>query len=344
MPTYQPPGVYREETATPLPPLRLPACDLTAFVGACESGPLGEPLEVGDWRQFKALFGGDWPGGQLPLAVRLYFRNGGRRALILRCSDEVDASLLAPLEPHRPDLLCLPAERLPEGTVAAAQTWCQAQGCFLLVDPPAEWETLADLRDGHAALSPPSAFAALYYPRLRLPDRAGALVPCGAVAGVIQRVARSRGLWHHAAGLEAPLLGVAGFAHEITRFEQEEIAPWQINLLRRLRDEALVWGARTRMRDGERHYLAVERFLLALRRTLEAALAERPQALASRAGALLTRLHQAGALRGARPEEAWFLRQEPDGLLLGLALLRPAEFRILKITSGENVGPGDGGA
>lgn len=77
------PGVYEA------PPARagvaVARLDRAAFIGLAERGPLHTPVDVGDWSDFQRLFGDAAPGLLLPQAVRLFFANGGRRCLVVRC-------------------------------------------------------------------------------------------------------------------------------------------------------------------------------------------------------------------------------------------------------------------
>jgi hypothetical protein len=79
------------------PPLAeaLPRLDIAAFVGFAASGPLHTPVAVEDPSQFAAVFGADAPlawdpqrgarvSSHLGPSVRAFFRNGGRRAWIVR--------------------------------------------------------------------------------------------------------------------------------------------------------------------------------------------------------------------------------------------------------------------
>src|SRR5262245_20490364 len=73
--------------------------DVAAFVGFAASGPLDVPVPVEDPAQFADVFGEDaalaWDPasgsavrGQLGPATRAFFRNGGRRAWVVRVAGE----------------------------------------------------------------------------------------------------------------------------------------------------------------------------------------------------------------------------------------------------------------
>lgn len=362
MPRYQPPGTYVEELPTP-PPIMALAGDVTAFVGHSATGPVGAPTTVFNVTAFEQSFGAlDWPGGHLPRAVELFFANGGRHAIILRAAPETPLSaealggtLLPALEGQAVNLLCLPPplpdDGLPAGALAAAQAWCEPRHVLLLIDPPPDWHDTAAALAGEPGLAPRSAASAVYFPRLRMAQ--GTTVPCGAVAGVIARTHATRGVWRSPAGGEAELRAVSGLTLDLRRQEQERLTPGRINALRLLRDQYLVWGARTRSADSERKYIAMVRLAWliedSLRQGLAWTAAARNEAptwalVRERAEGFLRRLHRDGGLAGASEREAYVVRCGADTMTaadgaagrlvceVGVALLRPAEFTVLRLT------------
>ncbi len=80
-----PPGVYEERPAVARRArVRL---DVAAFIGLAERGPVNTPVAIEDPARFERLFGRALPGLLLPQAVRLFFANGGRRCVVVRCLD-----------------------------------------------------------------------------------------------------------------------------------------------------------------------------------------------------------------------------------------------------------------
>ncbi|WHO39163.1 hypothetical protein PMI04_000740 [Sphingobium sp. AP49] len=80
-----PPGVYEVQAgAEQRKQVRL---DMAAFVGLAERGPVGIPVPLQSWPAFQAAFGAPIEGLQGPLAVRLFFENGGRQCLFIRVVD-----------------------------------------------------------------------------------------------------------------------------------------------------------------------------------------------------------------------------------------------------------------
>lgn len=89
MSVYQRPGVYVEETLNPLPPvIGADTLSIAAFIGAADRGP-STPTLVTSWSQYIAKFGG-WNTintNDLPMAVYLFFSNGGTNAVVSRVVD-----------------------------------------------------------------------------------------------------------------------------------------------------------------------------------------------------------------------------------------------------------------
>lgn len=81
------PGVYVEEVPRgPLPIVPL-ATSVTAFVGRAERGPVNKAVAVGSEAAFEAVFGALAADSGLGYAVRAFFANGGRSAVIVRVDD-----------------------------------------------------------------------------------------------------------------------------------------------------------------------------------------------------------------------------------------------------------------
>ena len=92
------PGVYIQESLTAVQPVTGPNSDsVAAFVGGNDRGPV-TPTLVTSWNQYTSLFG-TWntstvnpATNDLPLAVYLFFANGGRQAYINRVVYSGDVS------------------------------------------------------------------------------------------------------------------------------------------------------------------------------------------------------------------------------------------------------------
>ena len=74
----------------------------TAFVGACERGPLNSPTLVHSFGEFLQVFGSSGSDHPLPHAIQLFFANGGQNALVVRVANNA-----------RPAYIDLPGEGGP---------------------------------------------------------------------------------------------------------------------------------------------------------------------------------------------------------------------------------------
>jgi phage tail sheath protein FI len=342
VPEYVTPGVYVEELADPPSVGRLPT-DVVGFVGTAAQGLLDEPVEVTSWAEFETMFGGPVAGCGLPYAVRDFFANGGRRAVVVRVEGSgvptVEALVGAAGSGMRaldrvPDLnlLAIPPEEggdLPPDAAAAAYDWCLGRRAVLLLDGPAGWTSAAGAAtaarsDLAAEVGASGRNAALYWPRLVQPDplrpgrqRTGSVV--GAVAGVIARTDATTGVWKAPAGGGAMLSGVDSLSATVTDAEHGVLNLLGINCLRQFPDRAgpVLWGARTLSSDPEWKYLPVRRLLLHIEESLsrgtqwavlEPSIEATWARVRSQCEDFLVDLWRRGAFPGSRPSEAFFVR------------------------------------
>jgi hypothetical protein len=208
-------------------------------------------------------------------------------------------------------------------------------------------------------------FAALYYPWLEIRDptrRNGArllMPPSGHVAGVFARVDAQRGV--HKAPANEVLSGVLGLERIVTDNQQGPLNLAGVNVLRIFPGQArpVIWGARTTVRTDVTDwiYINVRRLLLFIEESIEEGIrfaVFEPnnlalwQKLRRTITEFLTRVWRDGALFGATPEEAFFVRIDealnpPETRALGrlfievgVAPVRPAEFIIVRIGLSEN--------
>lgn len=336
---------------------RLPT-SVVGFVGAAEAGPVGAPVAVRSAEEYHATFGpsldADRPLGR---AVDLFFVNGGRSAVVVRAEGAAPGQL-APdegrggvhaLGDSGVTVLVLPGLTAahPE-QVRAALSWCAAYRATLLLDlPPGPWTSATGAALGE--IEEHRERVAAYHPWV-LAD--GLPVPaCGAVAGVVARTDRERGVWQAPAGVG--LNGIGGLVEVVNDRQGEELARLGVNLLREFVGRGpLVWGARTlsvgRTTEPARRYLNVRRLTDHVLASLTAGLAFVQQeandaALWSRVRQLtedfLHELWWRGALQGSKPEQAYLARCGPGDtmtqedvtagvcvLLVGFAPVRPGEF------------------
>lgn len=182
--------------------------------------------------------------------------------------------------------------------------------------------------------------------------------PSGAVAGVYAATDRTRGVWKAPANVG--LKSVVGPAVKIDNKEQEDLnvhpTGKSINAIRTFTGRGtLVWGARTLSgNDNEWRYVSVRRFYNMVEESVKKATEPftfenndkntwvKVKAMIEN---YLVLQWRAGALQGAKPEEAFFvhvgLGETMTGLdilegrmivEIGLAVVRPAEFIILRFS------------
>lgn len=184
------------------------------------------------------------------------------------------------------------------------------------------------------------------------------LPPSAAVAGVYAKVDADRGVWKAPANVS--LNRVSGPSRKITNLENGDfnVHPTgkSVNVIRSFTGKGtLVWGARTL--DGnsnEWKYIPVRRFFIMVEESVKKATEPfvfEPNSAATwvKVKAMienfLTLQWRAGALMGAKPGEAFFVKvglgetMTQDDILngrmiveIGLAVVRPAEFIILRFS------------
>ncbi len=329
------PGTYVEEAAASPPRIEPVDPSVSAIVGPAADGPLDEVVAVSSAAQAADRFGaGSW----LAVAVADHLAAGGRSVLAVRAST-TEAGLGA-LEGLGVRLLVVDSD------LAAAYAWCVEHRAFLVADADPGGELPEGLgRD-----------AAAYHPPLLGPD--GSVRPCApAVSGVIVHSDHDRGVWRPPAGTAA----VLPFPLAATGVDPDHMAERGVNALRVLGDRTVVWGARTAAwQDPEWKYVNVRRAVVVLEEALARGLGwvafepnDEPLWTQVRASVeqFLVPWWRHGALVGAKTSEAYFVRCDRSTtteadlaagrlvLLVGLALLRPAEFVVLRLDLRTATGP-----
>ena len=219
---------------------------------------------------------------------------------------------------------------------------------------------IKDWLDAHGNFR--SRNAALFFPRLRIPDpllnnQVGEFAPCGAVAGVFARTDAARGIWKAPAGLDASLNGVPQLRSVLTDAENGQLNQLGINCLRSFPAAGrVVWGARTlRGADqlaDEYKYIPVRRTALYIEESLYRGLQwvvfepnDEPlwAQIRLNVGAFMHTMFRQGAFQGASPRDAYFVKCDSEvttqddinrgvvNVLVGFAPLKPAEFVIISI-------------
>jgi hypothetical protein len=371
MPTFQTPGVHRAEVF-PSPTVAL-RTSVPLFLGLTADGPRESPERLTLWGQFGERFAGSATAGFLADAVRGFFANGGEVCHVVRLDDTVDpvealgAGLEAGAELDEVDLVCLPdATRLrrpgelptlpPDTTLVGALQravidHCELEGTRVAIldslPHAGQSAVLAQRRD----LS--SSNATLYYPWILVqPDRDTAarfVPPCGHVAGIYATSDRRVGV--HKAPANEAVEGALDLELAVTDDLQAVLNPVGVNCLRAFPGRGIrVWGARTLATEAAWTYVNVRRLILTAARWIEVNLAgtlfePNDETLWGRIRreltAYFTELYRQGALKGATPEQAFYVRcdattnpgREPGRIVaeVGLAAAAPNEFIVVYV-------------
>jgi uncharacterized protein len=247
-----------------------------------------------------------------------------------------------------------------EGSIVTAESLAQDESMLALIAQIREAENSAEANTQCALLN--EQLYALHAQARQWIDAANTalntLPACGAVAGVYATTDQARGIWKAPANES-----LQHVSHPVFNFNDQQQAEYNvdvnsgksINLIRIFQGKGTrVWGARTLAgNDNEWRYISVRRFY----RWIEASTSTGLQALVfepndantwMRAQAMienfLNLLWRQGALQGSKPEHAFFVQvglgktmtanDIAQGWMLieiGLAVVRPAEFMVLRM-------------
>ncbi len=224
-----------------------------------------------------------------------------------------------------------------------------------------------------AGVRPPnSAYCALYYPKLiiREPEPYGngenvAVPPSGHMAGIYARTDRNRGV--HKAPANEGFRTALGLTDRVARFEQGGLNKHGVNCLRYFASSGIrVWGARTLAPEAsEWRYINVRRLFNMVKESIAEGtswIVFEPNdellwgTVIRDVSAFLTTLWLDGALFGATPAEAFFVKCDAEnnppetrdqGQLIidvGIAPVKPAEFVTFRIGQYAGGGAASGSA
>jgi Bacteriophage tail sheath protein len=349
--------------------------------------PAKEPKLITNWGQFTTAFGTfsiDKLQNRLAHAVYGFFNNGGSRCYVMRFADlsalKADLTALAPFEAV--DEIALVAApgfsdeddgNVDENVRKTVQNYvldhCTRMGDrFAILDSD---ETVnGDLTKDNIDSPDNNNYGAFYFPWIKVFDPATQLMnpesdgrifigPSGHLAGIYARVDTARGV--HKAPANEVVRGALGLKYPISKGIQDGLNPDGINCIRDLNGNIRVWGARTigGKANGEWMYINVRRLFLFLRESIDEGTQwvvfepNTPELWAKirrNINAFLTNVWRSGALFGATPQEAFYVKCDeetnpPDvrdrGQVvteIGVAVVKPAEFVIFRIS--QWAGPG----
>jgi phage tail sheath protein FI len=176
--------------------------------------------------------------------------------------------------------------------------------------------------------------------------------PGGHVAGIYARADVERGV--HKAPANEVVRGATGLQFQITKGDQDLLNPRGVNCIRDFPGRGImVWGARTVSSDPLWKYVNVRRLMIFIEESVDqgtqwVVFEPNDHLLWDRVRQsitdFLTRIWRDGALMGATPEQAFFVKCDASTMsdddvlngrlicLIGVAPVRPAEFVIFRIT------------
>lgn len=203
-----------------------------------------------------------------------------------------------------------------------------------------------------------TSYAAMYYPWIEIADLSDGngtskLVPSsGHLVGIYNRTDAERGV--HKAPANEVILGAIDLEIDLTKGEQDTLNPIGVNCIRSFPGRGIrVWGARTLSSDGSWRYINVRRLFNQVGSSLDTGLQwvvfePNDSNLWARVRrditAFLRVIWRSGALFGATPEQAFFVKCDEElnppeirdlGQLIievGMAPVKPAEFVILRLS------------
>jgi hypothetical protein len=354
MPEYLAPGVYIEELPAQLHSIQGVSTSIVGFVGVGQQA--SGAVAITSFAEFERAIGSS-ARGNLPIAVKGFFENGGTRCYValIAPTDALQAGLDV-LAPEDISILCCPDENRFANAAAVMAAHCEQRKdrvCILQSPQPV-------MPDATHDVPVHSSYAAYCYPWLTVAGLDGVtsvtVPPGGHVAGIYAHVDSQKGVWVAPAGVR--LIGVTGLSQQISSAESDLLSARGINVLRFFPGQGYeVWGARTTSQDLDWKYVNVRRLAIFVERSLSQGLqwaVFEPNgptlwaAVRLRIEDFFLNVWRSGGLMGRRPEEAFFVRCDNTTMtqtdidlvrfvvIVGLAPVRPAEFVILRITGQTN--------
>lgn len=229
--------------------------------------------------------------------------------------------------------------------------------CFAILDCPPKLMP-QEMKGFRLNVNYDSTRAALYYPWIEVADMTGAngrtrmVPPSGHMAGVYARSDATRGV--HKAPANEIVRGVLGLEVKVTKGEHDLLNPVGVNVIRSFPGRGIrVWGARTLSSDASWRYINVRRLFSMVEESVERGTqwvvfepndAQLWARVRRDINAFLTMVWRSGALFGATPEKAFYVKCDAEtnppeardlGQLvveIGMCPVKPAEFVIFRFS------------
>jgi phage tail sheath protein FI len=383
MPNYYSPGVFVEEIDSGARPISAVGTSTAGFVGAAPlaDARLDEAVAINNWTQFQKEFVGDSKtSSAVANAVYGFFLNGGSRCYVVNTRGPISGKgrgLDALAFIDEVAIIAAPGMTDQASYSALLDSAELLKDRVAILDGPA---TVADVNQltSSADLGAPAAtggkdgapkqapglrarqsdggYGAFYFPWIKardaITDELVSMAPSGHLAGIYARTDTERGV--HKAPANEAIRGALGVTQNVARSEQDQLNPAGVNCIRFFSREGVrVWGARTLAAESSNwRYLNVRRLFNMVEESIGGSTRwvvfepnDRPlwKSIERDVGAFLTLLWRQGALQGAKPQEAFFVKCDeetnpPDVIdagqvvtLIGMAPVKPAEFVIFRI-------------
>jgi hypothetical protein len=204
------------------------------------------------------------------------------------------------------------------------------------------------------------SFVGVYYPWVQMPaigsavtGRTSLRAPGGAVTGLMMATDEGTGVWKAPAGARASLSGAVKAERDFTEAELATLNEAHINVIRPINGRGLcVMGSRTLKKFGIDRYVPVRRSLIHITENLKnltefMVFEPNDERLwnqgAGVVGKFLGEFWQSGGLKGATPNEAYWVKCDAENntpasveqgyvnIEVGVALAAPAEFVTISI-------------
>jgi uncharacterized protein len=299
-------------------------------------------------------------------AVYGFFNNGGTRCWVIRVLGIADLEGADAVKKQLNRFATIDEIALvlvPGATTKVQQDTILAH-CFALQDRFAildgvrldeEAAVTADAIALSGRSDEPGSYGAIYYPWIKVssptaPSTLVAIPPSGHMAGIYARSDGARGVFK--APANEVVIGAADLDRPISRALQDGLNPKGINVIRAFNGTIKVWGARTLSETAPFGYVSTRRFFNFLRESIDEGTQfavfepNSPslwQGITQTLNGFLLNQWRDGALFGATPEQAFFVKCDKDtnpkevrelGQVIteiGVAIVKPAEFVIFRI-------------
>lgn len=370
---YQAPDLYIEEVALGARPIQAVGTSIAGFVGKAPTrARLNEAVPITNRTQFLETYADGIDGGNaFTRAVIGFFDNGGSMCYVCNIDDE-STDLPAGLDLlGRIDEIAIVAA---PGITGAAAADALLTHCELLKDrvaiidvpeniPDVNTLTRVDTGDdtdadsGARPRTSDGGFGAVYYPWIEVVDSLSKLKvftpPSGHIAGIWARTDATRGV--HKAPANEIIRGALRVETRLSREEHGILNSAGVNAIRFYSSEGVrVMGARTvAPASSEYRYLNVRRLFSMVEESIAESMRwvifepnDRPlwDLIRRDVTAFLMRVWRDGALQGATPAQAFFVKCDDEtnpqenidaGIVttaIGMAPVKPAEFVVFRIS------------